>query len=109
MVKEIKRFEIWLVSLDPTIWSELQKTRPCLVVSSDELNEYLNTIIIAPLTSTTKNYPTRVECFFDWKNGEIVLDQIRTLDKTRFVKKLWILDEITSQKVCEVLGEMFEF
>jgi mRNA interferase MazF len=107
MVVKINRFEVWLVELDPTIWSELKKTRPCLVISSNEINTFLNTIIIAPLTSSKKWYPTRVKCTFDWKDWEIALDQIRTLDKVRFIKKIWIIDDITRTTVSNILQEMF--
>lgn len=105
----VKRFEIWLVSLEPTKGSEITKTRPCVVISPDSANKYLNTVIVAPLTHTQKNYPTRVKCSFENQDGQIVLDQIRAIDKTsRLVKKLGDLDEFTSSMVCKILEEMFK-
>ncbi|GHW02298.1 mRNA interferase PemK [candidate division SR1 bacterium] len=110
MVKhKIHRGEVRLVELNPTIGSEIQKTRPALVISSEEMNEYLNTIIIVPLTSTKKGYPTRVSCVFQDKDGELVLDQIRTLDKSRFVKKLGKMDKETCEDVHDLLQEIFAF
>lgn len=103
----VKRFEVYLVSLDPTVGSEIQKTRPCLVISPDEMNQYLNTVIVAPMTSKGRDYPTRVPCRFQGKSGQVVLDQIRTVDKRRLVKRLGILAANTQQHVLDVLGEMF--
>ena len=84
----VKRFDIFLVNLDPTIGCKIQKTRPCVVVSPDEMNRYIPTVMIAPITTKGKNYPTRIVCHFQGKDGQIVLDQIRTIDKTRLAKKL---------------------
>ena len=84
---EVKRFEVFLVNLDPTIGHEIQKTRPCLIISPDEMNHFISTIIIAPMTTKSRKYPTRVACKFKGKAGDIVLDQIRTIDKKRLVKK----------------------
>lgn len=84
----VKQYDIYLVNLDPTQGSEIRKTRPCVIISPNEINRYLSTVVIAPLTSTTKNYPTRVAIFFQRKTGQVVLDQIRTIDKSRLVKKL---------------------
>ena len=103
----IKRFEVYLVDLDPTLGSELQKTRPCLIISPNEINNNINTVIIAPMTSKGQNYPTRVKCKFDGKDGQIVFDQIRTVDKSRLVKKLGQIDLSTQQEVFKVLSEMF--
>jgi mRNA interferase MazF len=103
----ISRFEVYLANLDPTVGSEIQKTRPCLVVSPDELNHHVRTVIVAPMTTKGQAYPTRVSCRFGGKNGQVVLDQIRTLDQTRLIKRLGRLDAKTSAKVLEVLGEMF--
>lgn len=103
----VKRFEVHLVSLDPTVGSELQKTRPCLIVSPDELNRHLKTAIVAPMTTKGQTYPTRVACAFEGKEGQIVLDQIRTVDKVRLVRKLGTLDEPTQARVLAVLAEMF--
>jgi mRNA interferase MazF len=105
----IRRFEVWLVNLDPTIGSEIKKTRPALIVSPDITNKYLNTIIIAPLTSTIKPYPTRVVCIFQKKQGQVVLDQVRTVDKARLVKRLGKMDEKTNRVVCEVLYQIFKY
>ena len=103
----IKRFEVYLVNLDPTLGSEIQKTRPCLVVSPDEMNEHINTVIIAPMTTKGRSYPTRVACQFQGKDGQVVLDQIRTIDKIRLVKKLGSIDPDVQSQVVSVLQEMF--
>lgn len=84
----VKRFEVYLVILDPTIGSEIQKTRPCLIVSPNELDRYAATVIVAPMTSQTKSYPTRVPCHFQDKAGQVVIDQLRTVDKVRLAKRL---------------------
>ena len=85
----VERFDVYLINLDPTVGSEIKKTRPCLVVSPDEMNRHIATVIVAPLTTKGKGYPTRVPCRFLGKKGLIVLDQLRTVDKTRLVKRLW--------------------
>ena len=103
----VKRFEVFLVNLDPTVGSEIQKTRPCLVISPDQMNQYINTVIVAPLTTTGRPYPTRVNCRLQGKQGMVVLDQIRTVDKTRFVHKIGRLDTKTQTEILRVLGEMF--
>ena len=102
-----KRFDIFLVNLDPTIGSEIQKTRPCLIISPDEMNRYIGTVIIAPMTTKGRPYPTRVYCEFQGKQGQIVLDQIRTIDKTRLIRKLGHLDIDTQLEVFDRLAEMF--
>ena len=102
-----RRFEVYLVNLDPTLGSEIQKTRPCLVISPDEMNELISTLIIAPLTTKGRNYPTRVNCLFEGKEGQIVLDQIRTVDKVRLVRRLGKIDPITQKEVLAILVEMF--
>jgi mRNA interferase MazF len=104
---EVKRFEIYLVNLDPTIGSEIKKTRPCLVISPDEMNQNIRTIIVAPLTTKGRPYPTRVDCRFKGKNGQVVLDQIRTIDKERLITKLGRLDRRSTLKVLSVLAEIF--
>ena len=106
MVKAL-RFDILLISLDPSLGSEIRKIRPCLVVSPDEMNKYIKTIIVAPMTSKIKKYPTRIPVTFDGKNGSIVLDQLRTIDKCRIIKKLGVLDRDTTTVVLEILGKMF--
>ena len=103
----IKRFDVFLVVLDPVRGSEIQKTRPCLVISPDEMNEHVRTVIIAPMTTKGRRYPTRVECTVEGKAGQVVLDQIRTVDKTRLVKRLGRLDPSTSSAVLQVLRAMF--
>lgn len=105
----VKRFEVWLVNLEPTLGSEINKTRPCLVISPDVVNKHLNTIIVAAMTSSTKPYPTRVTCIFQKRHGQIALDQVRSIDKVRFVKKLGQMDNRTSQIVCDILQEMFKY
>ncbi len=109
MAVVVKRFDVFLVGLDPTVGSEIQKTRPCLVVSPDEMNENIRTIIIAPMTSTKKDYPTRVFCKFRKKTGQIVLDQIRAIDKSRLIKRLGTIDSKAQLDVVSVLQRMFAF
>ncbi len=101
------RFDILLVSLDPSQGSEIKKTRPCVVISPDEMNKYIRTLIVAPMTSKLRDYPTRVPVTFDGKKGNIVLDQIRTIDKSRIIKKLGALDPKTSSLLLKTLGKMF--
>src|ERR1041385_4698708 len=102
-----KRSEVYLVNLDPAIGSEIKKTRPCLVISPDEMNRFINTVIVAPMTTKGTSYPTRVACRFQGKRGQVVLDQIRTVDKARLVKKLGRVDKQTWAEVLSILGEMF--
>lgn len=101
------RFEVYYVNLDPTIGSEIKKTRPCVIISPNEMNHNISTVIIAPLTSTLRNYPTRVPCKIEGKQGQIVLDQIRTVDKIRLVRRIDTLNKLTQTKVVNVLMEMF--
>jgi mRNA interferase MazF len=103
----INRFEVCLVNLDPTIGREIQKTRPCLVISPDEINHHLSTVIVAPMTPQGRDYPSRVKCSFDGKDGQIVLDQIRTVDKVRLIKKLGKMNGDVQKKVLAILLEMF--
>jgi mRNA interferase MazF len=103
----VKRFDVYLINLDPTIGSEIQKTRPCLVNSPDEMNRFIKTVIVAPMTTKGTSYPTRVACKFQGKQGQIVLDQIRTVDKTRLVRGLGRIDKETQTEVLTTLGEMF--
>ncbi|MCY7350148.1 MAG: type II toxin-antitoxin system PemK/MazF family toxin [Cytophagaceae bacterium] len=105
----IKRFDVWLVSLDPTQGSEIAKTRPCLVVSPGAINSRLNTVLIAPMTSTRRRYPTRVDCQFAGQEGQVALDQTRSVDKARLVKCLGSLDDATSQRVCQTLVAIFSY
>jgi len=104
-----KRFDVYLVNLDPTIGSKIQKTRPCLVISPDEMNRNIRTVIIAPLTSAQKEYPTRVSCTFRKKHGQIVLDQVRTVDKARLIQKLGTIDSKAQLDVISVLQSLFAF
>lgn len=103
----IQRFDVCLVNLDPTIGSEIKKTRPCVVISPDEMNHHVSTVIVAPMTTRGRPYPTRVKCRFLGKNGQIVLDQIRTVDKARLVKRLGKISVPTRQAVIALLLEMF--
>jgi len=103
----VKRFEVYLVNLDPTVGSEIQKTRPCLVISPDEMNDHVATVIVAPMTTKGRDYPSRVSCQFQAKDGQVVLDQIRTVDKLRLVKNLGKIDASTQRVVLAVLAEMF--
>lgn len=105
----IKRFEVWLVGLNPTIGSEISKSRPCIVVSPDEANKYLHTVTVIPLTSTIRDYPTRVDCLFEDKKGQLAIDQIRSVDKVRLVKKLGTMDEETCKTLCNVMIEAFRY
>jgi mRNA interferase MazF len=102
-----KRFDVFLVNLDPTIGSEIRKARPCLVISPDEMNRFIATVIVAPMTTKGRDYPTRVACVFKGKHGQVVLDQIRTIDRVRLVKKLGRIDKQTQDEVLSVLAEMF--
>jgi mRNA interferase MazF len=104
---EMKRFEVFHVALDPAFGREIKKTRPCAIISPDEMNRHIRTVIIAPMTSKGRNYPSRVRCLFQGIQGWIVLDQIRTVDKARLVKKLGRLSPATCDRVLHLLGEMF--
>ncbi|NET01921.1 MAG: type II toxin-antitoxin system PemK/MazF family toxin [Sphaerospermopsis sp. SIO1G2] len=107
MAMVINRFDVFLVNLDPTIGSEIKKTRPYLIISPNEINHHISTVIVAPMITKGQLYPTRVTCQFQGKEGQIVLDQIRTIDKTRLIK---LLGQITTEKqkaVLDILAEMF--
>ena len=103
----VRRFDVHLVSLDPTRGSEIRKARPCLVVSQVDMNVHIRTVIVAPMTTRGKQYPTRVPCNFSGKEGLVVLDQIRTVDKSRLESKLGSLEEDTQVAVLRTLQEMF--
>jgi mRNA interferase MazF len=103
----VERFDVFLVALDPTVGSEIQKTRPCLVISPDEINSNLATVIIAPMTTSGKKYPSRIPVSFDEKDGFVALDQIRSVSKDRLVKKLGTINIDTCKAVLMALGEMF--
>ena len=103
----VGRFDVYLVALDPTVGSEIQKTRPCLVVSPDEMNRHIATVIVAPMTTQGRPYPSRVLCRFEEKEGQVVLDQLRTVDKTRLVKFLGRIDTDTQNAVLDTLSRIF--
>lgn len=105
--KSIHRFDVYLVSLDPTKGSEIKKTRPSVIISPNEMNRHIRTVIVAPMTSTIKNYPSRVTTTFEKKRGQVVLDQIRTVDKQRLIKKLGTISSASQNKVLTLLQEMF--
>ncbi len=102
-----KRFDVFLINLDPTIGSEIKKTRPCLIISPDEMNRHINTVIIAPMTTKGRPYPTRVSCTFQGKQGQIVLDQLRTVDKRRLIRKLGRISKAAQRSVLATLAELF--
>jgi mRNA interferase MazF len=103
----VRRFDVYLINLDPTVGSEIQKTRPCLVISPDETNRYISTVIVAPMTTRARPYPPRVTCRFQNQIGQIVLDQIRTVDKTRLVRRLGRIGATTRIAVLTALAELF--
>jgi len=109
MAMVVKRFDVYLINLDPTVGSEIQKTRPCLIISPDEMNRHIRTVIVTPMTIAGKDYPTRVACIFEKKKEQIVLDQIRTIDKTRLIKKLGSINQETQLEVISVLQRLFAF
>ena len=109
MAMVVNRFDVYLINLDPAIGSEIQKARPCLIISPDEMNRHIRTVIVAPMTTASKDYPTRVSCKFKKKKGQIVLDQIRTIDKTRLIKKLGSTNPETQLEVISVLQRLFAF
>jgi len=102
-----QRDEVWLVALDPTQGVEIQKTRPCLVISPDEMNQYLRTVIVAPMTTAMRPYPTRVPVRFQGKRGQLAVDQLRAVDRQRLVRKLGTVSASTAQAVSATLLEMF--
>ncbi|MGB5263792.1 MAG: type II toxin-antitoxin system PemK/MazF family toxin [Lutimonas sp.] len=104
---ELKQYSIVLVNLDPTIGSEIKKTRPCVIISPNEMNKYLNTIVLAPMTTNLKKYPTRVLVRYNGKKGMIAIDQIRTVDKTRIIKVFENLTSSEIDKCKEVIKETF--
>ena len=102
-----ERFDVFLVNLDPTKGREIKKTRPCLIVSPDEMNRYILTVMIAPMTTKSHDFPTRVSCKFQGKDGYIVLDQIRTIDKIRLIKRLGKISNKAQSEVLAILNEIF--
>lgn len=109
MAVVVQRFDVFLINLDPTVGLEIKKTRPCLIISPDEMNQHIRTVIVAPMTKAGKDYPTRVPCQFQEKKGQIVLDQIRTIDKSRLIKKLGAISPQTQVEVISVLQRLFAF
>ncbi|MGB3225282.1 MAG: type II toxin-antitoxin system PemK/MazF family toxin [Desulforhopalus sp.] len=103
----INRFEVFLVNLDPNVGHEIKKTRPCLVISPNEMNHHISTVIVAPMTTKGREYPTRISCTFQGKKGQIVLDQIRTVDQKRLVKKLGAINKGSQLKTLGILQELF--
>jgi mRNA interferase MazF len=103
----VRRFDVFLVALDPTVGHEIKKTRPALIVSPDEMNEFLTTYLVAPMTTKGRPYPTRIPCAFQRKQGQIVLDQLRTVDESRLVKRLGRITPSTQREVLAALQEMF--
>ena len=105
----VNRFDVYLINLDPTVGSEIKKIRPCLVISPDEMNRHIRTVIVAPMTTAGKEYPTRISCTFKKKKSQIVTDQIRTIDKSRLIKRLGTIDPNTQLEVIAVLQRLFSF
>ena len=103
----VRRFDVYLVNLDPTVGGEMRKTRPCVVISPDEMNRHVRTFLIAPLTSSDRSFPTRVECEFGGKRGRVVLDQIRVVDRSRLIKKLGAMADRCRGNVLRGLAELF--
>jgi len=102
-----QRFDVHWVALDPTVGSEIKKTRPCVIVSPDDVNERVATVIVAPMTTRGRLYPTRVPCRFDGKDGRIVLDQLRTVDKRRLLNRMGMIDTETQRQILSVLAALF--
>lgn len=107
MAVVVSRFEVYMVALDPAQGHEIKKTRPCVIISPDEMNRHIRTVIVAPMTTKGRDYPTRIPITFRRKKGHIVLDQIRTIDKVRLVKRLGKIDEAAAERVLALLQEMF--
>ena len=107
MVKKIHQYEICLINLDPSVGSEMKKTRPCIILSPDEMNDNLKHFIIAPMTKTIRKYPTRVNIKFKSQDGEIALEHIKSLDKLRIVKKIGELEKKTIKEIKKKLQEIF--
>ena len=105
----VQRTEVWLVNLDPAIGREIGRSRPCVILSPDEANRHLQTVTAAPLTSTIKSWPTRVDCQFDGRSGQIAIDQIRAIDKAQLIKRLGRLDAEIIGRLFQTLDEYFRF
>jgi mRNA interferase MazF len=109
MAMVVNRFDVFLINLNPTVGSEIKKTRPCLIISPDEMNRYIRTVIVAPMTTAGKDYPTRVRCECQGKKGQIVLDQIRTIDKSRLIKKIGTIDPQVQAEIISTLQSLFAY
>jgi mRNA interferase MazF len=109
MAMVVRRFDVYLINLDPTVGSQIKKTRPCLIISPDEMNRHIRTVIVAPMSTAGKAYPTRVFCEFQGRKGQIVLDQIRTIDKSRLIKKAGTIDPQVQVEVISTLQSMFAY
>lgn len=107
-MQQINRFQVWLVALNPTKGREINKTRPCLIISPDEM-QALSTVLVAPMTTKGFDFPCRVACHFKGKDGLILLDQIRAVDKSRLIKKLGTVDKDLQKSICETLQELFAY
>jgi len=103
----VQQFEVFIVNLDPTIGSEIKKTRPCVIISPDEMNKYLDTVVIAPITSQSKKYPTRIKIDLEGNDNWVVIDQIRTIDKSRLTKRITSLDKKEIAAIKNVIKETF--
>ena len=103
----VRRFDVFLVNLDPTVGSEIRTSRPCVIVSPDEMNRYIRTVVVAPLTTASRPYPSRVEVRFAGKDGQVVIDQLRTIVKGRLAARLGVLDADEAASVLEVLKKLF--
>ena len=104
---EVARFDVFVVNLDPTVGSEIRKARPCVIVSPDEMNRYVRTVVVAPLTTAGRTYPSRVPVSFADRRGQVVIDQLRTVDKARLAKRLGALRADEATAVLDVLREFF--
>ena len=103
----VQQYHVFIVNLDPTVGSEIKKTRPCVIISPDEMNKYLDTVVIAPITSQSKNYPTRVKINLEEQENWVVIDQIRTIDKSRLIKKIGLLSQKETESIKHVIKETF--
>jgi len=103
----IEQFGVYLAPFDPAVGAEIGKTRPCLIISPPELNRTVRTVIVAPMTGTRRRFPYRVDCVFDGRDGQIALDQMRSFDKIRFIRRLGRIDSATAARVSRTLKELF--
>lgn len=107
MAVVVNSFDVFMINLDPTVGSEIKKTRPCLIISPDEMNRFIRTLIVAPMTTAGKDYPSRIQCEFKGKKGQVVLDQIRPIDKSRLIKKIGTVAPQVQAEVISTLQSMF--